>query len=425
MLASVIFIITLILFFWRPWNLPLWLIAIFGALFAFIFKLVNLEDASFVFDLVWDSSLTLVGLIILSFSLEVLGFFSFIAIRILRLSKLKNSHAIHTKKLMLFMLAFVFCLSALFGNDGAILIITPIVLALFSTLKNYKESAILSAFLLSVSFLCDASSNALVISNLTNIITANYFKIEFLEFAKNMFLPNFFVLFSTIVMVFMFYVRVLPKRLEFKLVKKEQISLKLFFLCIVFLLLFVISFFIGEIFDIKISFFALLWAGIFWLIVLKIQGKKSVKILFEAPYGVLLFSFGLYMVVFALHKIGVSEILVKSYAFLMQDKSGIFSVALISAFGSSVFNNLPMVLIGDLALKEYFENFSFDSLMIYAHLLGVNIGPKLTPIGSLATLLWLGVLARKGINISFWQYCKFGFLITLPVLVFSLFALIV
>lgn len=114
----------------------------------------------------------------------------------------------------------------------------------------------------------------------------------------------------------------------------------------------------------------MLWAGIFWLIVLKIQGKKSIKILFEAPYGVLLFSFGLYMVVFALHKIGVSEILVKSYAFLMQDKSGIFGVALISAFGSSVFNNLPVVLIGDLTLKEYFENFSFDSLMIYAHLLG-------------------------------------------------------
>lgn len=84
-----------------------------------------------------------------------------------------------------------------------------------------------------------------------------------------------------------------------------------------------------------------------------------------------------------------------------------------------------MVLIGDLALKEYFENFSFEPLMIYAHLLGVNIGPKLTPIGSLATLLWLGVLAKKGIEISFWQYCKFGFLITLPVLIFSLFALVV
>lgn len=429
MLTFFIFLSTLILLFWRPWNFPIWVFSSLGAFFVFVFQLVDFKDAYFVFSLVWDSSLTLLGLIILSFSLEALGFFDFIASKILHFSKEKNEEKIYisTKKLMFFLLIFVFFLSAFFANDGAILIITPIIIALFSTLKDCKNHAfILSSFLLSLSFLCDASSNTLVISNLTNIITANYFKIEFLEFAKNMFLPNLFVLLSTIAVVFLLYIRVLPKRLEFKRIKKEQISLKLFFLCAVFLFLFVSSFFIGEIFDIKISFFALLWAGIFWLIVLKIQGKKSLKILFDAPYGVLLFSFGLYMVVFALHKIGVSEILVKSYTFLMQEnKTGIFGIALLSAFGSSVFNNLPMVLIGDLALKEYFENFSFEPLMIYAHLLGVNIGPKLTPIGSLATLLWLGVLAKKGIEISFWQYCKFGFLITLPVLIFSLFALVV
>lgn len=429
MLAFFIFLSTLILLFWRPWNFPIWVFSSLGAFFVFVFQLVDFKDAYFIFSLVWDSSLTLLGLIILSFSLEALGFFDFIASKILHFSKEKNEEKIYisTKKLMFFLLIFVFFLSAFFANDGAILIITPIIIALFSTLKDCKNHAfILSSFLLSLSFLCDASSNTLVISNLTNIITANYFKIEFLEFAKNMFLPNLFVLLSTIAVVFLLYIRVLPKTLEFKRIKKEQISLKLFFLCAVFLFLFVSSFFIGEIFDIKISFFALLWAGIFWLIVLKIQGKKSLKILFDAPYGVLLFSFGLYMVVFALHKIGVSEILVKSYAFLMQEnKTGIFGIALLSAFGSSVFNNLPMVLIGDLALKEYFENFSFEPLMIYAHLLGVNIGPKLTPIGSLATLLWLGVLAKKGIEISFWQYCKFGFLITLPVLIFSLFALVV
>ncbi|EOJ9182738.1 ArsB/NhaD family transporter, partial [Campylobacter jejuni] len=262
MLAFFIFLSTLVLLFWRPWNLPIWVFSSLGAFFVFIFQLVDFKDAYFVFSLVWDSSLTLVGLIILSFSLEALGFFDFIASKILHFSREKNQEKIYisTKKLMLFLLIFVFFLSAFFANDGAILIITPIIIALFSTLKDCKNHAfILSSFLLSLSFLCDASSNALVISNLTNIITANYFKIEFLEFAKNMFLPNFFVLLSTIVMVFVLYVRVLPKRLEFKLVKKEQISSKLFFLCIVFLFLFVISFFIGEIFDIKISFFALLW----------------------------------------------------------------------------------------------------------------------------------------------------------------------
>ncbi|HEG0893739.1 TPA: arsenic transporter, partial [Campylobacter jejuni] len=231
MLAFFIFLSTLVLLFWRPWNLPIWVFSSLGAFFVFIFQLVDFKDAYFVFSLVWDSSLTLVGLIILSFSLEALGFFDFIASKILHFSREKNQEKIYisTKKLMLFLLIFVFFLSAFFANDGAILIITPIIIALFSTLKDCKNHAfILSSFLLSLSFLCDASSNALVISNLTNIITANYFKIEFLEFAKNMFLPNFFVLLSTIVMVFVLYVRVLPKRLEFKLVKKEQISSKLF-----------------------------------------------------------------------------------------------------------------------------------------------------------------------------------------------------
>ncbi|XTO84048.1 arsenic transporter [Campylobacter coli] len=418
MLASVIFIITLILLFWRPWNLPLWLIAIFGALFAFIFKLVNLEDASFVFDLVWDSSLTLVGLIILSFSLEVLGFFSFIAIRILRLSKLKNSHAIHTKKLMLFMLAFVFCLSALFGNDGAILIITPIVLALFSTLKNYKESAILSAFY-SVFLFVRCKFKCFNYLKLTNIITANYFNLDFLEFAKTMFLPNLFVLLSTIIMVFLIFAKILPKGLEINISSNDCISVKLFIFCVIYLIFFVSSFFIGEIYNLNASFFAVSGALLFWFFVCFLKKREALKIIKNVPWGIFAFSFGLYMVVFALHKVGISDILIFIYDILAQNAiTAIFGTGFISAFLSSVFNNLPMALIGDLALKN------FPQSMVYAHLLGVNIGPKLTPIGSLATLLWLGLLAKKGIEISFWKYCKFGFLITLPVLTCSLFALV-
>ncbi len=317
------------------------------------------------------------------------------------------------------MLAFVFCLSALFGNDGAILIITPIVLALFSTLKNYKESAILSAFLLSVSFLCDASSNALIISNLTNIITANYFNLDFLEFAKTMFLPNLFVLLSTIIMVFLIFAKILPKGLEINILSNDCISVKLFIFCVIYLIFFVSSFFIGEIYNLNASFFAVSGALLFWFFVCFLKKREALKIIKNVPWGIFAFSFGLYMVVFALHKVGISDILIFIYDILAQNAiTAIFGTGFISAFLSSVFNNLPMALIGDLALKN------FPQSMVYAHLLGVNIGPKLTPIGSLATLLWLGLLAKKGIEISFWKYCKFGFLITLPVLTCSLFALV-
>ncbi len=101
MLAFFIFLSTLVLLFWRPWNLPIWVFSSLGAFFVFIFQLVDFKDAYFVFSLVWDSSLTLVGLIILSFSLEALGFFDFIASKILHFSREKNQEKIYisTKKI--------------------------------------------------------------------------------------------------------------------------------------------------------------------------------------------------------------------------------------------------------------------------------------------------------------------------------------
>ncbi|ELM6606593.1 TPA: arsenic transporter, partial [Campylobacter coli] len=215
------------------------------------------------------------------------------------------------------------------------------------------------------------------------------------------------------------FAKILPKGLEINILSNDCISVKLFIFCVIYLIFFVSSFFIGEIYNLNASFFAVSGALLFWFFVCFLKKREALKIIKNVPWGIFAFSFGLYMVVFALHKVGISDILIFIYDILAQNAiTAIFGTGFISAFLSSVFNNLPMALIGDLALKN------FPQSMVYAHLLGVNIGPKLTPIGSLATLLWLGLLAKKGIEISFWKYCKFGFLITLPVLTCSLFALV-
>ncbi len=75
-------------------------------------------------------------------------------------------------------------------------------------------------------------------------------------------------------------------------------------------------------------------------------------------------------------------------------------------------NNLPTIMIMDIALKDI-----GSSAMIYANIIGCNLGPKMPPFGSLATLLWLYVLNQKGVKISFWEYSKFGLVVT-PLVLF-------
>lgn len=125
-----------------------------------------------------------------------------------------------------------------------------------------------------------------------------------------------------------------------------------------------------------------------------------------APFGIVAFSLGLFIVVFSVQKSYPLQDLLSSVPL------GIFSVGLGSSLGSSIINNLPMVMLGNLALGDFVGlDSSSRELLMYAHLLGCNVGSKLTPIGSLATLLWLASLKRYDIYISFWQYMLVALLI--------------
>ena len=414
-LASAIFIITLIFVIWQPKDLQIGTTAVIGAIVALVFGVVSFSDVLIVTDIVWDATLSFIGIIILSLVLDEIGFFEWCA---LKMAKFSNGNGMKMFIYSILLGAFV---SALFANDGAALILTPILLAQMKILKLNLKTII--AFLLAGGFISDSASLPLVFSNLTNIVTANYFNIGFGEYISNMLIPYIVSVAASILFLWIILRKDIPKQVDISLLKDPKSVIKnetLFKLSWVFLGLLLVGYFVGDAYDLPVAVFALGGGVIFLIIATLFKTVKPVQIIKDAPWQVVWFSIGLYIVVYGLKNAGLTDYL----ALILKDLSlrgdtvAIIGTGFISAFLSAIMNNMPTVMIMDIALQDI-----PNQALAYANIIGCNLGPKMTPFGSLATLLWLHVLAKKGVNISFAQYSKFGLIITPPVLLIVLLSL--
>ncbi|WP_373031005.1 arsenic transporter [Sulfurovum sp.] len=416
LLASTLFLITLVFVIWQPKGLQIGTTAIIGAVAALILGVVSFDDVITVTDIVWDATLAFIGIIILSLVLDEIGIFEWAALKMARLSGGNGN------LLFVYILLLGALVAAFFANDGAALILTPILLAKMKHL-NMKPLAIF-AFLMAGGFIGDSASNPLVISNLTNIVTAGFFDIGFWEYAKTMFLPNLLAIIASIVVLWIYFRKDIPKQLDVQNLATPESVIKnmiMFKLSWWFLGLLMIGYFIGDYFNLPVSLFALGGALIFLAIANHFKAVKPLETIKSAPWQVVWFSIGLYVVVYGLKNAGLTSYLAVIINDMqeMGNTAAVIGTGFLAAALSSIMNNMPTIMIMDIAIAE-----TGHEALAYANILGSNLGPKMTPIGSLATLLWLHVLAQKGVKIGWGEYMKVGLVITPPVLFVALLGLL-
>jgi arsenical pump membrane protein len=427
MISVFVFLMTMLVIFWRPKGINEAWPATIGASIILITGIVTQADVFDILHKIGGASITIISTIVMAVILESFGFFHWSASRLAILSKGSGY------RLYWYIQLLCFLMTLLFNNDGSILITTPILILLLKNFRLKPHQQI--PYLLTGALTATASSTPIGVSNIVNLISLKIVDMTLYMYTAMMIVPAMLGLFFMSCLMFI----LVKKRLPIKLpplaydieqsfftkkfhplkgtvsVDTKRQRTKFMLKILLFVLIIRCSIFVASFLSIPIEIIAVLGSLVLLIWRWYYLRTNPLDILKKTPWHILIFAFSMYVIIYGLHNTGLTVILLKICEPIVEQgmlQATLLMGGLVSIL-SNLFNNHPALLIGTITLTEMNLDPITLKTMYLASIAGSDIGSLLLPIGTLASLIWMHLLKQNKIKMK-WKYYLQITLIAVP-----------
>ena len=309
------------------------------------------------------------------------------------------------------LLALVFIVAsvvtAVLSLDATVVLLTPVVFATVARLRLRAKPHVYAC-----THLANSASLLLPVSNLTNLLAFGASGLSFARFGATMALPWLVAIGVEWMVIRRFFAGDLIGHGE--TIDVRPLPVPLFATTVVGLTL--VGFFVTSALNVSPALAAL--GGALVLAVPALAGRRAtigdVMRAIDVPFLAFVLALGLVVKAISIHGLG------SVVTHVVPGGTGLGSlliIAVVAAVLANVINNLPAALLLLPAVT------GAGAGPVLAVLIGVNTGPNLTYVGSLATLLWRRVLIRRGEELPVGEFLRLGALTVPPVLIATTLAL--
>lgn len=396
-----------------------WIVTLLGATFLFIFKYLSIAEATAGFTS--NSSINplkiltiFISMTILSIVLDELGFFQ----RLAYLALIKaNGKQI---KVFVYLYTIISLLTIFTSNDIIILTFTPFICYFTKRAKINPIPYLIGEFVAANTW-----SMMLMIGNPTNIYLGSAYEIGFLNYLKIMFLPTVgSALVAFVILVILFRKQFqneidVSEITEVELQNKPMVRIALIHLILCTALLTVSAYLRFEMYLICLIFSIsdLIIVYLYQRFINKEKPVIFIRTIRRAPWTLIPFLLSMFVFVLTLNKYEITNTIANN----LNKYHPVYAYGLTSFLSANIINNIPMtVLYSDVIVNIPINDYYFQTSAIYATIIGSNIGAYLTPMGALAGIMWIRLLKKENIKLSFLEFIKYGIILGIPTILSAL-----